>query len=90
MSNVLAVLGRPRGLQVVIGDGVDRDKLRKAMPAAVSPPRAVTGAELATAYASMDVFVHPGEHETFARPYRRRWRPDCRWSLGRRRTYPIW
>ena len=49
---------------VVVGDGVDRDKLRKAMPAAVFAG-ALYGAELATAYASMDVFVHPGEHETF-------------------------
>ncbi len=49
---------------VVVGDGVDRDKLRNAMPAAVFTG-ALYGAELATAYASMDVFVHPGEHETF-------------------------
>ena len=49
---------------VVVGDGVDRAKLRKAMPAAVFTG-ALYGAELATAYASMDVFVHPGEHETF-------------------------
>ncbi len=49
---------------VVVGDGVDRDKLRTAMPTAVFTG-ALYGAELATAYASMDVFVHPGEHETF-------------------------
>ena len=61
----LAVLAGRADLQVVIvGDGVDRDKLRKAMPAAVFTG-ALYGAELATAYASMDVFVHPGEHETF-------------------------
>ncbi|OBI96943.1 glycosyltransferase family 1 protein [Mycobacterium sp. 1465703.0] len=49
---------------VIVGDGVDRNKLQSAMPTAV-----FTGAlyrdELAAAYASMDVFVHPGEHETF-------------------------
>ncbi|GAB1812146.1 glycosyltransferase family 4 protein [Mycobacterium sp. MUNTM1] len=49
---------------VIVGDGVDRDKLRKAMPTAVFTG-ALYGEELAAAYASMDVFVHPGEHETF-------------------------
>jgi phosphatidylinositol alpha 1,6-mannosyltransferase len=49
---------------VVVGDGVDRDKLESLMPSAVFTG-ALYGAELATAYASMDVFVHPGEHETF-------------------------
>ncbi len=61
----LAVLaGRPDLRVVIVGDGVDRDKLRKAMPAAVFAG-ALYGSELAAAYASMDVFVHPGEHETF-------------------------
>jgi phosphatidylinositol alpha 1,6-mannosyltransferase len=49
---------------VVVGDGVDRPKLEKLMPSAVFTG-ALYGPELATAYASMDVFVHPGEHETF-------------------------
>jgi phosphatidylinositol alpha 1,6-mannosyltransferase len=49
---------------VIVGDGVDRTKLQSAMPAAVFTG-ALYGEELAKAYASMDVFVHAGEHETF-------------------------
>ncbi|MEB4208656.1 glycosyltransferase family 1 protein [Mycobacterium sp. 94-17] len=49
---------------VVVGDGVDRRQLQSAMPAAVFTG-ALYGDDLAAAYASMDVFVHPGEHETF-------------------------
>ncbi|OBK79678.1 glycosyltransferase family 1 protein [Mycobacterium sp. 1164985.4] len=61
----LAVLARRDDLQlVVVGDGVDRSKLEKLLPSAVFTG-ALYGAELAAAYASMDVFVHPGEHETF-------------------------
>jgi phosphatidylinositol alpha 1,6-mannosyltransferase len=49
---------------VIVGDGVAKDKLKKTLPSAVFTG-ALYGAELAAAYASMDVFVHPGEHETF-------------------------
>jgi phosphatidylinositol alpha 1,6-mannosyltransferase len=49
---------------VVIGDGVDRTKLQSAMPSAIFTG-ALYGEELSAAYASMDVFVHTGEHETF-------------------------
>lgn len=61
----LAVLARREDIQVVIvGDGVDRSKLQAAMPSAMFTG-ALHGPELSAAYASMDVFVHPGEHETF-------------------------
>ena len=61
----LAVLARRDDLQlVVVGDGVDRAKLESALPSAVFTG-ALYGPELSAAYASMDVFVHPGEHETF-------------------------
>ena len=49
---------------VIVGDGVDERKLQSAMPTAVFTG-ALYGEQLAAAYASMDVFVHTGEHETF-------------------------
>lgn len=61
----LAVLAARDDVQlVVVGDGVDRAKLEKTLPSAMFTG-ALYGDELAEAYASMDVFVHPGEHETF-------------------------
>jgi len=61
----LAVLARRDDLQlVVVGDGVDRASLESLMPDAVFTG-ALYGRDLAAAYASMDVFVHAGEHETF-------------------------
>jgi len=61
----LAVLAHRDDLQlVIVGDGVDERKLESVLPSAVFTG-ALYGEELAAAYASMDVFVHPGEHETF-------------------------
>jgi phosphatidylinositol alpha 1,6-mannosyltransferase len=61
----LATLATRDDLQVVVvGDGVDKSKLESLMPTAIFTGE-LRGAELAAAYASMDVFVHPGEHETF-------------------------
>ena len=61
----LAPLSTRRDLQlVIVGDGVDRQELESLLPTAVFTG-ALYGEELAAAYASMDIFVHPGEHETF-------------------------
>lgn len=61
----LAALNRTPGVRlVVVGDGPDADSLRHRLPGAVFLG-ARYGDELSAAYASLDVFVHTGPHETF-------------------------
>lgn len=49
---------------VIVGDGPDRDSLRRAMPRARFRGFR-SGKDLATHMASADLFIHPGELETF-------------------------
>jgi phosphatidylinositol alpha 1,6-mannosyltransferase len=49
---------------VVVGDGPDREVLQRDLPGAVFTGM-LSGAALARAYASLDVFVHTGANETF-------------------------
>ncbi|WP_412544023.1 glycosyltransferase family 1 protein [Longispora sp. K20-0274] len=62
---LLAGASRLPGVRVVVvGDGPTRDPVRKAMPDATFLGTR-RGADLARIYASLDVFVHTGPHETF-------------------------
>jgi phosphatidylinositol alpha 1,6-mannosyltransferase len=64
VERLAALAGRNDLQLVIVGDGVDRDKLETLLPSAVFTG-ALYGPQLAAAYASMDVFVHTGQHETF-------------------------
>ena len=64
VDRLTALAGRHDLQVVIVGDGVERPRLQKLLPTAVFTG-ALYGAQLAAAYASMDVFVHTGEHETF-------------------------
>lgn len=61
----LAALDADERYQVVIvGDGPQRQELEALLPNAIFEG-ALSGDQLAQAYASLDVFVHTGEYETF-------------------------
>ncbi len=49
---------------LIVGDGPERDALRRALPRA-SFAGFRSGQDLAAHYASADLFIHPGELETF-------------------------
>ena len=56
--------GDPRYALVVVGGGPEEGRLRRLMPDAHFLG-VLHGAELGRAYASLDVFVHTGRHETY-------------------------
>lgn len=62
----LRVLGDLAGVRlVIVGDGPREESLRRALPRALFTGR-LSGDRLSTAIASLDVFVHTGEMDTFA------------------------
>ncbi|SMC91007.1 phosphatidylinositol alpha 1,6-mannosyltransferase [Kibdelosporangium aridum] len=64
VAKLAALSGMPGVRLVVVGDGPDTDNLREKLPQAAFLGFR-TGVPLAEAYASLDVFVHTGPHETF-------------------------
>ncbi|MBB4686567.1 glycosyltransferase family 4 protein [Amycolatopsis jiangsuensis] len=64
VDRLTTLAGTPGIRVVVVGDGPELPALRERLPGAAFLG-AKYGDELSTAYASLDVFVHTGPHETF-------------------------
>lgn len=64
VDRLAALCAMPGVRVVVVGDGPESARLRGRLPGAVFLG-ARFGTELAQAYASLDIFVHTGPHETF-------------------------
>lgn len=64
VSDLEVVHDMPGVRLVIVGDGPERDALRRAMPRAHFAGHR-SGTDLATYFASADLFIHPGELETF-------------------------
>ncbi|GAA0505075.1 glycosyltransferase family 4 protein [Saccharopolyspora thermophila] len=64
IERLAALAAAPDVRLIVVGDGPERASLEQALPGAVFLGQR-TGGELARIYASLDVFVHTGPHETF-------------------------
>ncbi|MGA6090965.1 glycosyltransferase family 4 protein [Amycolatopsis sulphurea] len=64
VDRLTALAGMPGVRLVVVGDGPELPVLREQLPGAAFLG-AKYGEELSTAYASLDLFVHTGPHETF-------------------------
>ncbi|WP_019200899.1 glycosyltransferase family 1 protein [Tsukamurella sp. 1534] len=68
VERLAGLAGRDDVQLVIVGDGPDRPKLEKLLGAGTGGAvftGQLGGDDLSAAYASLDVFVHPGEHETF-------------------------